>query len=444
MAEPETGTPPGLRDPKDLLHYLRQPRLWPGVPGASPWIKLLSLFERRRRTHIKLAANTWGDLHPNKTITITLYRTVIARFDADGTSTYHTDGWRTKLTMERMSRWIAGGWTVYTLNRQWYWANRTTGPSAWDRPEVRQPFTDGDLIDKDGTLHPQAAPVYFRRRPRKAPAVESALLERLGGKAGVYADLTNAVPQYYAKCPECGHVHGMYPTYASAAHHQVCGACRHEKVLKYRSDLERAARPRTPKERQKPAWPRSVKEAFDAKDLLSKTFQNWMVAAMFELGSYAGSTVRLVPDGYGADDEADTLENADALDHFDAAAGNDVYTVYRNEEAANEAAVERAHSYFDNADTNDTLDWVLERFSDAEALRTALSADYPAILQARNPFAYARYNVGLRLDTIAEMANFDEDEAAKFIVRTHGRGSLLASDGYEIQLADGVLAYQID
>jgi len=135
----------------------------------------------------KISPNTYLIRGQNGAIRVRLHQTDIVAYTPDGTATFTTGGWPTKTTRDRMADWIPADWAIYTepykkhkeeapdlwwdagrrniqggLGKM-FWYNRATNAGTWDSGWYI-PFTDGDSIAPDGTLHHQAEP---KRRGKK-------------------------------------------------------------------------------------------------------------------------------------------------------------------------------------------------------------------------------------------------------------------------------------
>lgn len=80
---------------------------------------LKKLLNGRKRK--KLENNTWGELHDNGIITVTLHKTVVVRAEPDGQFTLNSGGYRTATTKDRISRYSPT--LVWQKHGQWFYGN---------------------------------------------------------------------------------------------------------------------------------------------------------------------------------------------------------------------------------------------------------------------------------------------------------------------------------
>jgi hypothetical protein len=122
----------------------------------------------------KVDNNTWLVLYANGTIGVRVHRTDIITVTPDDTLAVDTGNWETRLTQDRLGDWLPGGWRIYTQEGTWYWWNYkndgAVAPSINDLGyKILQPFSSGDTITADGTLHPVLPVKYVKvRKPRRA------------------------------------------------------------------------------------------------------------------------------------------------------------------------------------------------------------------------------------------------------------------------------------
>jgi len=146
-----------------------------------------------RRPRLKIDNNTYLLRGDNGAIHVRLHQTNIVTYSPDGTATFNTGGWPTRTTRDRIDAWIPAGWAIYTepfkkhgeeTPELWwetprggqpirggigkmFWYNRATNAGTYDSGWYI-PFTDGDSIAPDGTLHHQAEPKERKRSHRLA------------------------------------------------------------------------------------------------------------------------------------------------------------------------------------------------------------------------------------------------------------------------------------
>ena len=149
-------------DPKDYAMNVVK-RTWPGDPVGEYYQRLLA--QLKGRPSRKVGNNTYLEKLADW-IGVRLHNTYVVRVTPDNTVYATTGGWHTVTTMDRLKSWLPGHWNVYRRQNETYWYN-------WRHPidgttmRVEQPFTDGDKILPDGTLVPQAQPVFKKKRQRR-------------------------------------------------------------------------------------------------------------------------------------------------------------------------------------------------------------------------------------------------------------------------------------
>jgi hypothetical protein len=122
----------------------------------------------------KVDNNTWLVIYENGTIGVRVHKTDIITVTPDDTLAVDTGGWQTRLTQDRLGDWLPGGWRIYTQAGTWYWWNYKTSTGTAENIDelgykILQPFSSGDTITADGTLHPILPVKYEKvRKPRRA------------------------------------------------------------------------------------------------------------------------------------------------------------------------------------------------------------------------------------------------------------------------------------
>lgn len=122
----------------------------------------------------KLDSRTFAVFWPDGAVGIQLHGTVIIKRSAKGEYTVSSGGYATPVTMSRMQPYLPFGWSIYFKRSEgaFYWTNRSTGVGDIADGRVIK-FTDGDRIQSDGTLVPQAPPAYRRvRKKRDEPTTQ--------------------------------------------------------------------------------------------------------------------------------------------------------------------------------------------------------------------------------------------------------------------------------
>jgi hypothetical protein len=103
----------------------------------------------------------------------TVDNTIAVRFHATDIITVYSDdmlvvdngGWQTVTTLARLNDWLPSGWGIYTHKGTWYWQNYRHRDEELNPGFKRtQPYSNGDKITADGTLHPQAGPEFKKIR----------------------------------------------------------------------------------------------------------------------------------------------------------------------------------------------------------------------------------------------------------------------------------------
>lgn len=157
--------------------------------GMRPYEARLEQLRGRRKRKLE-ARNTYLVLDPDGDIAIQYYNTEIVTYYVDGSVCVTTGGWPTDSTRQRLNDIaLPGGWALFSES---YKKHGETAPRIyWDaaRRDIKKgimklfwynqhtnmgtaesgwyiPFTDGDIIDPDGTLKHNAEPV-----PRNKAAI---------------------------------------------------------------------------------------------------------------------------------------------------------------------------------------------------------------------------------------------------------------------------------
>jgi hypothetical protein len=160
--------------------------------GTRPYAARLEQLGGRRKRKLE-TRNTYLERSHDGNITIRYYDTDIVTYYPDGSVCVTTGGWPTDSTRKRLDDTaLPGGWALFSES---YKKHNETAPSVyWDaaRRDIKKgimklfwynrhtnmgtsesgwyiPFTDGDIIDPDGTLKHNAEPVPRNKalnRPR--------------------------------------------------------------------------------------------------------------------------------------------------------------------------------------------------------------------------------------------------------------------------------------
>lgn len=120
----------------------------------------------------KVDNNTWLTIDTEGRIAVRFHYTDILTITPDDTIRLDTGGWSTNTTFARMSDWLPGGWRIYRKDGGWYWWNYKMDHETTDTGfKSVQPFTSGDYVTADGTLHPQADIETVRAPKKRVPKI---------------------------------------------------------------------------------------------------------------------------------------------------------------------------------------------------------------------------------------------------------------------------------
>lgn len=157
---------PDDEDPSLALdRYVNAP---PPVLRGSPvalYQKWKDKLRGRRSVKFSSIRSTWiVDIPEENAVGLKYHETVVVWVDSGNNVVVQTGGWHTRTTLERINMAAPGGWQIYgrktrdRSHRDWdfYWYNWSVR-NEWNG---QFPYTDGDVIKADGTLYPQAQPVY--------------------------------------------------------------------------------------------------------------------------------------------------------------------------------------------------------------------------------------------------------------------------------------------
>lgn len=172
----------------DLDNFSTPENEFRGVSPINVYQRFLDELRGKRRKTLPSIKATVIELHPDQKITLSLYDTTLIEATPDNTITFSTDGFFTKLTMERLNTYTDGGWRLFSQNGklgnkiggagtravgqilrigEFYWYNYSTHEGMRHepgKPYYRIPFTDGDYITADGTLHTVKPGIKMRSR----------------------------------------------------------------------------------------------------------------------------------------------------------------------------------------------------------------------------------------------------------------------------------------
>jgi hypothetical protein len=98
-------------------------------------------------------------------IAVKLHLTDIITVSPDDTLVVDVGRWHTVTSLSRLNDWLPSGWGLYTHKGTWYWHNYRHRDEELNPGFKRtQPYSNGDKITADGTLHPQAGPEFKKIR----------------------------------------------------------------------------------------------------------------------------------------------------------------------------------------------------------------------------------------------------------------------------------------
>lgn len=101
----------------------------------------------------------------NNTVAVRFHQTDIITVYSDDMLVVDNGGWQTVTTLARLNDWLPSGWGIYTHKGTWYWQNYRHRDEELNPGFKRtQPYSNGDKITADGTLHPQAGPEFKKIR----------------------------------------------------------------------------------------------------------------------------------------------------------------------------------------------------------------------------------------------------------------------------------------
>lgn len=284
------------------------------------------------------------------------------------------------------------------------------------------------------------------------------LYEQHPSVKGVYADLSSGVPEYYATCPECGNVHGMFSSVQDAVNNKVCGGCRFRRIHDFKSDLEKVNdRPKRPKpgQKRKLSWPLSVKEALpdlvpddlvpepsadlDSDELVDMIQISWVEKATNELARNNG----LDPEDNVVITDADYDEDdPDSSTKVEVEVGGTEYTLYKDEDEITEEVVKSLIQQIWDEPEN-FAPWMTKQHIDTDKLRRVINSGMDENDIIEDPWDWLEGIYGDEREVIkqaAKMVNIDADAMARECIRYdgwqhfHGRGEDV------VELSNGVVA----
>jgi hypothetical protein len=144
----------------------------PGVAIAGTYNQWNQKFAQKRlrrdgpTEYFKVDNNTLlvRDTHDGS-IAVKFHQTDILTIFPDDTLVVDNGRWQTVTTLSRLNDWLPSGWGLYTHKGTWYWHNYRHRDEELNPGFKRtQPYSNGDKITADGTLHPQAGPEFKKIR----------------------------------------------------------------------------------------------------------------------------------------------------------------------------------------------------------------------------------------------------------------------------------------
>lgn len=268
---------------------------------------------------------------------------------------------------------------------------------------------------------------------------------------GVYADLSSGRPEYYAKCPECGNVHGMFSSAQDAGNNLVCGACRFNEIAKRKEELEKITH-RVPDKKRKLPWPLAVEslledggddedmafrsELDDVADLINS---DWVEVARRELSEETGLEIE-VDDGYYDPDDPNSIDTVEMR-------GSNAlkFTVYKSESQVRELAVTRVNENLRDDPSTYSRNFLwsyvnkdrLQRILDTDLRGDGDDPPQDAVTWLED--VYGREEAVYRA---IEIAGMNYDRAAEDAVRYDGWQNFLDPDNRSHILSSGAVALE--
>jgi hypothetical protein len=174
LPQPSPDAPDPAFDTKALTHRASAGIPLP-VPGASiigTYRDLARKFDQKRlrrdgpTEYFKVDNNTLlvRDTHTGN-IAVKLHLTDIITVSPEDTLVVDVGRWHTMTSLSRINDWLPAGWRIYTCKGNWYWHNYRHSDEEQNPGFKRtQPYSNGDKITADGTLHPQYGPEFKKTR----------------------------------------------------------------------------------------------------------------------------------------------------------------------------------------------------------------------------------------------------------------------------------------
>ena len=172
VAPPAEDDPFDGEDPQTLLsRYANTPPTLRGHPVNlyNRWQALLKGRTRKAIRGERIGKQTWL-INRGGPIALLVWHTDVVTVSPENRVVVDLEGFHSLLSMRAVNWTAPGGWELFGKkkravknNLSWslYWCH--SGESIGNYSDKRMfPFTDGDTIEPDGTLRPQAQPDYSK------------------------------------------------------------------------------------------------------------------------------------------------------------------------------------------------------------------------------------------------------------------------------------------
>jgi hypothetical protein len=246
------------------------------------------------------------------------------------------------------------------------------------------------------------------------------LYEKHASVDGVYADLSAGVPEYYAKCPECGNVHGMFSSVQDAVNNKVCGGCRFDRVQRTKADLEKLGRPtRKPvrEDEELPSEELPIGDEMDNEELADHLRVTWVEEAASELATDQGAT----PDDVVITDSDYDEDSADDMTTCEVEVGGREWKLYKDED---EIEAEILKSVAEQIVDDPTMfaDWLIRNHIDTDRLRRVINSGMDENETIEDPWDWLEDVYGKKdaLKYACELVSIDSQGAAEECLRYDG------------------------
>lgn len=211
---------------------------------------------------------------------------------------------------------------------------------------------------------------------------------------GIYADLSNWPHniEYYVKCPECGAVHGMYPSMNDARIKRLCPSCSFDKVEKAKKELAKLSEteiPIPPESEPDPAQA-DPDAPYDVKAEVQRYMHgDWVAVAKWQLEQILGERVEFEEDHF-TNRDVDFSDPESFTKFAVKGESSDIsYTVWKDEETAIADAEQQAENNFQD-EPGIYMQW-LRNYIDMDKVRDALLPDEEMMTRERFEEDYPDY-----------------------------------------------------